>query len=214
MKAVLFDLDGTLIDTSKGILESVDYTIRHLGLPPLSERTMLHFVGPPIQNSLMRFAGLTTERAQHGANVFRDYYKSTALLQAKVYDGIICLLDYLRQRHIKIGVATYKREDYALTLLQYFGITSYCDVIHGADNENKQTKADIVNLCCEELHCDRSDIVLIGDTNHDAEGAQKAGIGFIAVTWGFGYKKGDTSVPFPCICIANNPLEIRTKLDC
>lgn len=211
MKAVLFDLDGTLVDTSQGILESVDYTIRHLGLPSLSEQVMLEFVGPPIQNSLMRFAGITAEQAQYGANVFRDYYKSTSLLHAKVYDGIFCLLDYLWERNIKIGVATYKREDYALTLLRYLGIASYCEVIHGADNENKLTKTDIVNLCCEELRCDRSGIILVGDTHHDAEGAQKAGVGFIAVTWGFGYKE-DSFIPYPCMYVANNPLEIKSWL--
>lgn len=190
IKAVLFDLDGTLLDTSEGIKHSVNYTISKMGYKSLPEEIVLKFVGPPIHNSLMLYCGVDSVEAQKGANIFRDFYKKESLFEASLYEGVIPMLDSLKDKGIKIGVATYKREDYAIELLDEFGISRYCDVIHGADNDNQLTKADIINLCILELGCNRSETVLVGDTEHDANGAIKAGVGFIAVTWGFGYKKG------------------------
>ena len=212
IKAVLFDLDGTLLDTSEGIIDSVRYTIAQLGYEPLPVETILKFVGPPIQNSLITYLGLTLEDAQKGANIFRDYYKNCALYKASPYPGIMELLIKLKKNGIKIVVATYKREDYAIDILKYFGIAEYCNVIHGADNDNKLTKADIVEMCINEMNEEKMGVLLIGDTEHDAKGAQNSGIGFIGVTWGFGYKSLSHKIGFPCISIVENAEEILRYL--
>lgn len=208
IRAILFDLDGTLLDTSEGIMDSARYAIAELGFDPLPKEILLKFVGPPIQNSLMNYLGLSEIDAQKGANIFRDYYKSKALFKARVYPGIIELLENLKSKGIKIGVATYKREDYAIELLKHFGIAKYCDVIHGADNENKLTKADIVEMCIREIGKAKSDVVLIGDTDHDAKGAQNAGVGFVAVTWGFGYARNTMSLQYDFVRIISQPSEL------
>jgi phosphoglycolate phosphatase len=214
IKAVLFDLDGTLLDTSQGIQSSVKYTLETLNLPLLSDDMMIKFVGPPIQSSLMKYVGLSEEQAQCGANIFRDYYKTEALFEACVYPGIIELLKHLKQHNILVGIATYKREDYAIDLLRHFGITQFCDVIHGADNYNKLTKKDIVEQCIKDMCEDKSDVVLVGDTHFDAEGAQSAGVNFIAVTWGFGYSCGDVISEYPCKAIVNNVKELEDIILC
>lgn len=208
IEAILFDLDGTLLDTSEGIRHSVLYTLDQLQLPHPSEERLREFVGPPIQESLMRYGGLSIEEAQQGADIFRDFYKSQALFEASLYDGIMPMLEQLHKQGIKIGVATYKREDYALDILNHFGIVQYCDVIYGADNENKLTKADIINFCCEELSVQKQNIILIGDTEHDARGAAHAGIKFCAVTWGFGYNQPHISSAFNIDVIIKNPIEL------
>ncbi len=209
IKAVLFDLDGTLLDTSEGIKHSVAFAIQALGYQPLPNEVVLQFVGPPIQNSLITHLGVSVEEAQKGANIFRDYYKSEALFEAALYPDILLMLSKLKDNGIKIGVATYKREDYAIDLLKHFGIADYCDVIHGADNENKLTKADIIEICIRELREKKDDIILVGDTEHDAKGANDAGIGFIAVTWGFGFKSNCDVTQYPCLAIINNVLELK-----
>ena len=122
------------------------------------------------------------------------------------------LLINLKKNGIKIGVATYKREDYAIDILKYFGIAEYCNVIHGADNDNKLTKADIVEMCINEMNEEKMGVLLIGDTEHDAKGAQNSGIGFIGVTWGFGYKSLSHKIGFPCISIVENAEEILRYL--
>jgi len=208
IEAILFDLDGTLLDTSEGIMNSLRYTLGVLGLSSLSDETIRKFIGPPIQESLQKYAGLSTEAAQEGANVFRDYYKSKALYEARLYDGIIPLMEWLKKNGYKIAVATYKREDYAIDILRHFGLAEYCSVIHGADNMNKLTKTDIINLCCTELGVKKERVLLIGDTEHDAKGAAVAGVKFCAVTWGFGYKNDETSSAYPIDLVCNMPKEI------
>ena len=206
IEAILFDLDGTLLDTSEGILHSVRYTLNQLQLPQLSDEQIGCFIGPPIQESLMKYVGLTPEAAQKGANIFRDFYKREALFEASVYDGVFPILEQLRKEGFKIGVATYKREDYAIDILRHFGISTYCDVIHGADNENKLTKADIVELCCKELAVNKGNILLVGDTEHDAKGAMLAEVQFCAVTWGFGYS--NNSVFDDGVFVVRKPVEL------
>lgn len=204
-KAILFDLDGTLLDTSEGIKHSVCYTLSRMGYSTLPEETLLRFVGPPIQDSLMLYCGVDSVEAQRGANIFRNFYKKKALFEANLYDGIIQILQCLRRKNIKIGVATYKREDYAIDLLEHFGIAEYCSVIHGADNDNKLTKADIINLCIQELGVGKTNTVLVGDTDYDAKGAAEANVSFVAVTYGFGYKRENFNCSYPYICSIDNP---------
>lgn len=210
IEAILFDLDGTLLDTSEGICYSVRYTLDQLQLPQPSEESLREFVGPPIQESLMRYGELSMEEAQRGANIFRNFYKSQALFEASLYDGIITIMEQLHQIGIKMGVATYKREDYALDILNHFGIAKYCDVIHGADNDNKLTKADIIDLCIGELGVQKQNIIFVGDTEHDAKGASSAGIRFCAVTWGFGYNQLHHSSDYNIDVTIKSPSELMS----
>ena len=208
MKAVLFDLDGTLLDTTEGVLESAIFAAKKLGYEELPYETMLSFVGPPIQNSFIKWYGCSQEKAQEAANVFRTYYKENALFKAALYPGLMDLLKELQMKDIKMGVATYKREDYAISILEHFGIAPFCITMHGADNFNKLTKADIVNICIDELGTKQSEVVLVGDTEHDALGAERAGVPFLGVTYGFGFKTKADVDHYPNIGCANSAKEI------
>ncbi len=205
---VIFDLDGTLLNTKEGILESVKYTAGEMGYGELPYETLLTFVGPPIQLSFMRHYGCDRETAQKAANIFRDYYKNTALLLAEPYEGIYDLCRVLKEHGVRMAVATYKREDYALTLLKHFGFDRYCDPIHGADNNNVLKKEDIIRMCQEEMGASNYDSVLIGDTDNDAKGAATAGTPFIAVTYGFGFRTKEDAAEYPCAGVAATPMEI------
>lgn len=208
MKAVLFDLDGTLLDTTEGVLESAIFAAKKLGYEELPYETMLSFVGPPIQSSFIKWYGCSQDKAQEAADVFRTYYKEHALYKAALYPGLMNLLKELQMKDIKMGVATYKREDYAISILKHFGIAPFCITMHGADNFNMLTKADIVNMCIEELGTGKSEVVLVGDTEHDALGAERSGIPFLGVTYGFGFKTKADVDHFSNIGCANSAKEI------
>ena len=208
-KLAIFDLDGTLLDTSEGILSAVQYTIRHFGFPHLADEDLSTFIGPPIQNSFAKAYGLEGQILQDIATVFRDRYKEADLLKAVPYVGIYDALLELRQCGLKLAVATYKREDYALTLLKQFGFDQYFDVMHGADHYNKLKKSDIILRCLGEAGIqDKNDAVLIGDTVNDETGAKAAEIDFIGVTYGFGFSKEAEREKSLAICFANTPSEI------
>ena len=210
IKNVIFDLDGTLLDTREGIVESVRHAANALGYRELPYAELLTFVGPPIQQSFIDHYGCDAETAQRAADIFRDYYKTAALLKATPYEGIFDLCGELKKRGIRMAVATYKREDYALILLKHFRFDDYCDPMHGADGQNKLKKRDIVQLCMEEMGASPDDTVLIGDTEHDAKGAREAGIHFLAVTYGFGFRTAAEAGE--CLGAVGTPMEIADCL--
>ncbi|MBR5405959.1 MAG: HAD hydrolase-like protein [Oscillospiraceae bacterium] len=212
IKYVIFDLDGTLLDTSEGILESIAAAAEKMGLPPLTKRQRMSFLGPPLPQSFVTNYGCSAEEAQRAAAVFRAHYQAGAMLKAKPYRGIFALCRRLKENGIRMAVATYKREDYALTLLRHFGFDRYCDPMHGADPENRLKKEDIVRLCQKEMGADAENSVLVGDTAHDARGAVLAGTPFLAVTYGFGFRTEADAAEFPHIGTAAKPSQIADIL--
>ena len=208
IKNVIFDLDGTLLDTSEGILLSVEHTVKELGFKELTLEQKLSFIGPPVQNSLKRLYGLSDRDAQKGAEIFREYYKEEALLMAEPYDGIFTLCETLKNNGVRMAVATYKREDYALKLLCAKGFDRYCDPMHGADNNNILKKEDIIIMCVDEMGVQKEECVLIGDTDNDAKGAMQAGIPFIGVTYGFGFRSRDDLKEYPYIGVSDTPMGV------
>ena len=204
----IFDLDGTLMDTTDGILTSVKNTIIAYSLPSLSEENLLTFIGPPVEYSFNKYYSLENDLLKDVTNYFRDDYSSKNLLKAVPYSGIFQLLKALSTEGVKCAVATYKREDYALKLLENFGFNEYMDVMYGADNEGKLKKKDIILKCIESCGIsDLKNVVMIGDTTHDSSGAMDLGIDFIGVTYGFGFTSEDVN-KYSFVGIANNPEEI------
>lgn len=212
--AVLFDVDGTLLDTSEGIVISVKDTIEHLGLPVLSYEEMLKFIGPPIEVSFESKCGLTGDKLKEAAAYFRARYAGANLLRAKVYDNMYDFLDFLRGKGIGIGIATYKRHSYATTLLNHFRFNEYTDVIYGSDDEGKLKKSDIIQLCLDKLGVtDPKRVLMVGDTNHDATGAQAIGTDFAGVSFGFGFGQfgGQDINDYEHVIYVDNVMEM-TKL--
>lgn len=205
----VFDVDGTLLDTTEGVLASVQYTIDHFGFESLSKQQLKKFIGPPIQNSFANAYGLSGDILQDIAGVFRDRYKDVDLLKAIPYDGIYEAMEKLVEHDVKIAVATYKRQDYAEKILRHFGFDRFTEIMYGADHENKLKKRDIIEKCIRDSGVsDYSSVVMIGDSDNDAIGARDIGVNFIAATYGFGFENAQEAMRYPNIGIAASPLEI------
>ena len=192
-RCIIFDLDGTLLDTSIGILKCVDYIVSQFGLNPLSKQEKLSFIGPPVQESFKKHYECTTEQAWKLATAWREVYKEKFLLEAVPYEGIYDLLRELQQNGYKTAIATNKREDYTQKLLEYFSFLPLFDCIIGSDFDGKLSKADMIRLCLKQIKItEPSQCLMVGDTIGDMMAAQEAGIPFLGVTYGFGFKKGVT----------------------
>ena len=205
----VFDVDGTLLDTTEGVLAAVDYTIHKMGLPTLDWATLLTFIGPPIQDSFARVYGLRGEILQELATVFRESYKNDHLYKAVPYPGIYEVCDVLQKKGVKIAVATYKRQDYAEKILRHFQFDRYSNILYGADHENKLKKVDIIRKCMDDygIH-EYSRALMIGDSSHDALGAKQIGMDFLGVTYGFDFKTKEDVAQFPSIGSAATAMEI------
>ncbi len=191
---IVFDLDGTLLDTSEGIIHAIDETVRRQGKEYIPREIIGTFIGPPIYNSFQNHYGLTDDEALVMMNVFRDLYANVYLSEARVYDGIKGLLAHLKSRGFKTAVATNKRDDYTHSLMDMKGLSKYFDVINGSDFFNKMTKADIIVKCLEDTGCSASEALMVGDSEGDLKGARKAGTDFVGVGYGFGFKSGTDGI--------------------
>ena len=209
--AAIFDVDGTLLNTTEGVISSVKYTIRKHHLNRLPEDTLKSFIGPPIQDSFKKFYNLKEKEAQMLAETFREQYKNVDLLKAIPYEGIYEVLQQLKDMGIALAVATYKRQDYALKILEFFNFNKYTNILYGADPYNKMRKKDIIQKCLDDLGIwDHSQAVMIGDSDNDAIGAEKLGMNFIGVTYGFGFSTAKDMGNFRSIGCAKSPEEILT----
>ena len=187
-KYILFDLDGTLLDTTQGVIDAVKITITQYGFSMPSDEILKSFVGPPMQKSMAETFNLDKETALRVANDFRANYKKYSLYKAELYPNIIEMFEKLIDKGFKIAIATNKSHENAEGIIKYFGLDKYCDYYMGSDLAGKLTKADIVEKCIEVLNADKKQTVLIGDSEFDLVGAKQAGIDFLGVTYGFGFK--------------------------
>lgn len=185
---VVFDLDGTLMDTSGGILACIDYIVGQYGFPPVPDDVKRGFIGPPIQDSFLRCYSLTEVQAWEMAIAWRNAYKDRFLFDAVPYDGIYDLLRFCQRCGASTGVATNKREDYTRTLLEHFGFTQLFDCICGTDMSGKLSKAELIRACMERTNTtDPEKCLMVGDTEGDFAAAKRAGVQFLGVTYGFGF---------------------------
>lgn len=195
-KNVIFDLDGTLLDTSEGVMKALEKTLQKLSLSPLSPKELKSFVGPVMQESLMKHFNMSAPLALENANLFREIYKEF-LFEAKLYEGILELFLKLKAKGVKIAIATNKSHDNAMKILEKFELLNLCECAFGSDLEGKLDKASLINLCLETLKAKKQESVLIGDSSSDAKGALKVGIDFLAVLYGFGFKAENELKEYP-----------------
>ncbi len=186
--AVIFDVDGTILDTAEGILASVRYMINTLNFPQIEERTLNSFVGPRIQDSLVRVYGLQGEECRRAAGVFRDRYKQGDVLKAKPYQGLEETLGILSATGYRLSVATNKRQDFTDALLEKNGLQKYFEAVNGTDMEGRFTKKDLIERCVAEMKTEPGRTVLIGDSSYDAEAAEEVGVSFIAALYGYDFR--------------------------
>lgn len=189
IKTVLWDVDGTLLNTQEGLTAAYRYTIEQCQLPFKTDKQISSFIGPTSQTVFMTHFDLNKEAAQYVAEIFRERYKSHDLFKAFLYNGIKDILEHLQKEGIQQAIATYKRQDYATEICEHFGLDDYCSPIVGADSENKLTKADLINKCLETLEIsDPTSVVMIGDTEGDKQASQIAGVHFLGVNYGYGFR--------------------------
>lgn len=210
-KLVIFDVDGTMLDTSEGLIASVVWTINTLGYQMPEKSVIESFVGPRIQDSLNRVYGLNGEELAYAAKVFRDHYKKGDVLLAKPYEGIYEMMEILKNQGIHIAVATNKRQDFVDQLMKKYFFESYVEVVYGTDFEGRFNKVDLIQLCMEKLQIkEKQYAVMIGDSVYDAEAARKADIDFIGVTYGFDFKTEEDVNKWENVGCIHSILELKS----
>ena len=182
--AVLFDLDGTLTESGLGITKSVAHALDALGAAALPEETLRKFVGPPLLESFMRYAGLSEAQALEAVAKYRERYFTVGWKENRVYPGIALLVRGLKKRGVKVVLASSKPETSCIKILDYFGLAPYFDGVCAIQpDEHHADKAEIVARALKDLPAG-SRACMVGDRIYDIEGARANGIFSIGAAYG------------------------------
>jgi len=186
-RAIVFDLDGTLIDSAEGIMNNYRYVAEKIGVQTPSDAILRSFIGPPLRGNLLRFIP-ETQVDQAVAYYWHSMIDMRrGVEQTKVYDGINELLLSLNEKGIPCCIATNKRYDVAEEIVVHYGWNAFIKKTYGIlPSGGGPTKTDLIRRAMAENGFDVASTLMIGDRRHDIEAAKEAGIACAGVLWGYG----------------------------
>ncbi len=190
LKNILFDLDGTLIDTGEGIMKSAAYSLRSIGIEVPDHKSLGFFVGPPLIYTYMTRYGVDEALGRELIRLYRERYEPVGLFECDPYPGVRECLRSLKEEGYRLFIASSKPEKMCRKLMDYFEMSDYFDEIVGATPDGRiDTKTQVISELFRRKNNDNEYIsrcVLIGDTGFDMRGAADSGISGIGVSYGYG----------------------------
>lgn len=185
---VLFDLDGTVVDSGPGIMNSVRYAFDKAGITEEDSDRLKRFVGPPLRVSFRDFYGMDEEQTNKAVVDYREYYREKGIFECKLYDGITTLLADICASGRRVVLATSKPEYFAVQILKHFDIYKYFTFVAGAaSDDTRNDKESVIRYALENVHVeDLSKVLMVGDRCFDVEGAKAVGLCVCGVTYGYG----------------------------
>jgi phosphoglycolate phosphatase len=185
MRSVIFDLDGTISDSSAGIFQSFNYALNKMNALELLRTDVNRYIGPPLKDSFSRLLGTSDDATLDNAvQFFREDYTTVGYKINELYEGIDDVLRQLTKSGYRLFIATTKKTDTACDVLRHFQLDHYFQGIYGG--ASVIPKAELVQHLLTENNCVKEKSVLIGDTHYDIHAAKINKIFSIGVAWGFG----------------------------
>lgn len=175
---LLFDLDGTLLDTMEGVVKCSQYALKAFDIDATLEFLEI-FMGPPLRYSFMTNYGFTDEEATIAISKYRERYDSIGWKESTPFPEVPSLLAKLKEAGYILGVATSKFEGYASMMLKHHKLDKYFDYITGSNiEETISTKDQVIEEALRRfgISNDRKSALMIGDMKYDIIGAQKTGL--------------------------------------
>ena len=188
-KLVIFDLDGTLLDTIADLAESANYALKQLGYPTHNVETIRTFVGNGINKLLERALPAheqTEENVMRMRSHFVPYYDIHNADLSSPYPGIVSLLEDLQAKGILLGVASNKYQAATVKLVkQYFPTIDFVEILGQREGINVKPDSTIVFDILKKANVSPEETLYVGDSGVDMQTAINAGVDAVGVTWGF-----------------------------
>lgn len=209
-KAVIFDLDGTLLDTIEDIKITMNLSLRKFGYPEFSTEEYKYFVGKGVDNLIRQVikAGNIDDTAfEKLKKSYYDIYHEQSKINTRAYAGIRELLDELKAKGISLNVLSNKPHSQTVDVIRHYFKEDIFDEVYGKKEEfspkpNPESAWDLI----EKLVLNKEDILYVGDTETDIFTAKNAGLFSVGVLWGF--RKEEELIAAGADAIVKNPLEI------
>lgn len=206
-KLVMFDLDGTVIDSGKGIMESAQFALDHFNMPNRPDDELRLFVGPSLMDSFMNRYGFSEEKAREAVKYYRSVYSTENLFHLTVYPGIKDVITSLKNKGKITVLVTSKPAEFASRILEKYGLSDCFSFIKSPSlTDPSSDKTKLINDAINEVAINKENAIMIGDRCFDILGAAKANVDSIGVLYGYGSKEELTDSG--CTYLAETPADI------
>jgi phosphoglycolate phosphatase len=191
LKAVLFDLDGTLVDSEKDIAEAANFTRKHYGLPPVPVSTVAQYVG----NGVLVLLEKSLETTDHGKiqeayKIFQEHYRVHCADFTKPFPGTFDLLNALKKKNVKMGVVSNKPQEFTDSVLKKLNLAPYFEVAFGPEaTTNRKPHPEPLLVALQKLGVTTHEAVMIGDSYVDIQAAKAVPMRVGVLTHGYGTRE-------------------------
>ncbi|MBQ6468998.1 MAG: HAD hydrolase-like protein [Lachnospiraceae bacterium] len=212
-RTILFDLDGTLVDSTEGMVRSVQNALYSVGKTETDMRNLRRFIGPPLRQAFREYASLTEEEADRAAEAYRAFYNTQGMYIASAYPMVREMLYALKRAGMTLGAVTSKETAQAVRTLQDLQLAQFFDVIIGCrPNETDVPKGALIEQALTVLGRQnaREEVVFAGDRFYDMQAARGAGIGAVGAAYGYG--SAEELIDSGAGCVAGNVTELARIL--
>ena len=183
---VLFDFDGTIADTGRGIMRCALLALNFYGYDEPEKERLKAFIGPPLVDSFLTY-GADLETARKMVDKYREHYSAGGMFESDLYEGAEDMLKALYDAGCKMAIASSKPGKYVAAILEKLGIDGYFSFISAPEiGHVNPTKQELIDAAVSALGADKAKTVMVGDRLFDIEGARLAGVRSIGAVYGFG----------------------------
>lgn len=185
VKLIIFDLDGTVNDSSPGIIYCFRRTGESFGKPNLSDEFLQSGLSGPFEVNIARLLDLRPDQVSEAIKEYITYYTECGQKMARMFKGMRETLEYLKSRGYLLSVATMMVDEYARGTLENYGIIDLFDTIHGTSLDEVRHKEWLIEACLKDTGSLPEEAVMIGDGSDDYRAAMAAGTDFIGALYGY-----------------------------
>jgi phosphoglycolate phosphatase len=196
IKLIMFDLDGTLVNTAQDITDALNFAIKPYDMKILTVEDTIQLIGEGISRLVEKILSVETMHLKSEImNRFLEYYSEHLIKNSKEYPHVKETLENLTT--VKKAVISNKREDLSKRLLEELGLSEYFDLIIGSDTAGERKPSAVpVLYIISRLGLSPEESIIVGDSNYDIEAGEKAGVKTVAVTYGYRSRESLTEADY------------------